>query len=129
MQTTSGTPAAKTACVYGILGRQGAQLKFFQGGLGHQPQEKGEGSQLKNVSTPIKFFPSEPGTRHAWDPRCENGTSLRSFSAMWHPFKENFPQTSRGLRVTERQGRAIPSLCPGIPTTVTVTVRFLYSDQ
>ena len=115
VQTTSGTPAAKTACVYGILGRQGAQLKFFQGGPGHQPQEKGEGSQLKNALTPIKFFASEPGARHVWDPRCEDGTSLWPFSAMWHSFKENFPQTLRGHRVTGRRGRAILSLCPGIP--------------
>ena len=75
-ETTSGTPAAKTAGVYHIVGRRGAQLKFFQGGLGHQPQEKGGGSHLKNASSQIKFFASEPGARHVWDPRCGNGMSL-----------------------------------------------------
>ena len=38
-----GTPAVKTAGVYDVVGRWGVQLKFLQGGLGHQPQEKGGG--------------------------------------------------------------------------------------
>ena len=109
------------------LGVTGRSIEILPGRPGPSTPREGRGVPAEKRVNSDQIFPSEPGTRHAWDPRCENGTSLRSFSATWHPFKENFPQTSRGLCVTERQGRAIPSLCPGIPTTV--TVRFLYSDQ
>ena len=114
VQTTSGTPAVKTAGVYDVVGRQGAQLKFFQGGLGQQPQEKGGGSQLKNASTPIKFFASEPGARHVRDPIRENRTSLGPFAATWHSFKENLPQTLRGRCVAGRRDGVIPISRPGV---------------
>ena len=51
-----GPRVRKTAGVYHIVGRRGAQLKFFQGGLGHQPQEKGGGSLAEKRVVSDQFF-------------------------------------------------------------------------